>query len=61
MRKREFLRSPQRAFVFERQELWDKLPGEHRDRCRNLCVQLLLAVIQAEEDERDRRERQIQD
>ena len=45
--------SPQQhTLAFGRQEIWQRLAGEQRRQCCELCVQLLRAVLQHEEGER---------
>lgn len=35
----------QQRLVFAKKDLWEKLPEPHRDRCRDLIVELLRAVV----------------
>ena len=40
----------QQRLAFGRKGLWEKLPEPHRDRCRELIVELLRAVVLARYD-----------
>jgi hypothetical protein len=49
MRDRSRRQAHQRPFPFTRPDLWDQLPETIRQQCRDLCGQLLQAVIESEE------------
>jgi hypothetical protein len=45
MRHRPLFSSAQHTLPFARHEIWQSLPAEQRQQCRDLCEQLLRAVL----------------
>ena len=48
----------QQRLAFGRKEVWEKLPEPHRDRCRELIVELLRAVVLVHLEPRREHERE---
>ena len=48
MRELTVRRPQQRTLLFSRLEIWGTLPETNRRDCRDLCAQLLRAVLHAE-------------
>ena len=46
----------QHSLPFARHEIWQSIPDEQRQQCRELCVQLSRAVLQHEEQTRSEEE-----
>jgi len=49
MRRNKFFASTQHTLPFARHDIWQSIHAEHRCQCRDLCRQLLQAVLQYEE------------
>jgi len=49
MRHRPLFSSAQHTLPFARHEIWQSLPAEQRQQCRDLCQQLLRAVLTHDE------------
>ena len=49
MRQGKVVNRSQRTLPFVRREIWQTLPAEQQRRCRELCAQLLRAVMEHEE------------
>ena len=52
MRGKMFLSTRQRTLSLARHEIWRSIPLEQQRQCRELCEQLLRAVLQDEEQQR---------
>lgn len=49
MRHRPLFSSSQHTLPFARHEIWQSLPAEQRQQCRDLCQQLFRAVLTHDE------------
>jgi hypothetical protein len=58
MRNNNPLRCRQQWPLFPSESLWQKLPEQTQQRCRELVVQLLRTVVHHEQEERSQDERQ---
>lgn len=52
MRRTMVFTTGQHTLPFARQEIWRSIPVEQQRQCRELCEQLLRAVLQDEEPRR---------
>lgn len=48
MRRKPFP-SEQHSLSFARRDIWQSIPHEHQQQCRELCEQMLRALIQIEQ------------
>ena len=56
MRRYTVFASQQHALPFARHEIWHSIPGQQRQQCCELCMQLSRAVLQHEERTRSEEE-----